>query len=289
MWPTKKNTRRALLRCLLMLASSSSPTWAQNDDAGRTVTAVRLAPGESITLDGSLSHPAWARAPVWSRFVEKDPRNGAEPPQETRVQVLFDARALYVGVTALDSNVALIRDLPVRYDQVNRTQDFVVVYIDAIGTKRSAQFFRVNAAGSLADGIHTAADDSEDFAPDFDWDAAVQRTAEGWTAVLRLPFASLRYAARAEQSWRMMVARRLPRDDFHLVASVPIPRDVPSFIHTLQPLAGVTLPQSPQFLTLRPSLTLRSTRSSQRHSLIRRGPTARWRGSRACRRWPLRR
>ena len=268
MLPIKKNTTGAFLRCCLMLATSLAllgpargQTQTQGDDAARTITAVRLAPGESILLDGSLAHPAWARAPVWQRFIEKDPRNGAEPPQETRVQVLFDERALYVGVTALDSRVALIRDLPVRYDQVNRTQDFVVVYLDAIGTKRAAQFFRVNAAGSMADGIHTAADDSEDFSPDFDWDAAVQRTPQGWTAVLRLPFASLRYADGAQQSWRMMVARRLPRDDFHLLASVPIPRDVPSFIHNLQPLAGVTLPQSAQFLTLRPSLTLRQSHS----------------------------
>ena len=259
----KNKTCRVRRWGVLILTSLAllGPVRAQTDDAARTITAVRLAPGESITLDGSLSHPAWARAPVWQRFIEKDPRNGAEPPQETRVQVLFDERALYVGVTALDSRAALIRDLPVRYDQVNRTQDFVVVYLDAIGTKRSAQFFRVNAAGSMADGIHNAADDSEDFSPDFDWDAAVARTPQGWTAVLRLPFASLRYADGAQQHWRIMVARRLPREDFHLLASVPIPRDVPSFIHNLQPLAGVTLPPSAQFLTLRPSLTLRQSHS----------------------------
>ena len=264
MQQTMKHKNGSLQRWLVAAMAGLAllnPAWAQNDDAARTVTAVGLLPGESIVLDGSLAHPAWARAPVWSRFIEKDPRNGAEPPQETRVQVLFDERALYVGVTALDTHTALIRDLPVRYDQVNRTQDFVVVYIDAIGTKRSAQFFRVNAAGSMGDGIHTAADDSEDFSPDFDWDSAVQRTAQGWTAVLRLPFASLRYADGAQQAWRMMVARRLPRDDFHLIASVPIARDVPSFIHNLQPLAGVSLPASQQFLTLRPSLTLRKTRS----------------------------
>lgn len=264
MLPTAKKNQGALRRCgLLMVACLAllGPVQAQSDDAARTISAGRLAAGEAITLDGSLSHPAWARAPVWQRFIEKDPRNGAEPPQQTRVQVLFGERALYVGVTALDDKPTLIRDLPVRYDQVNRTQDFVVVYIDAIGTKRSAQFFRVNAAGSMADGIHTASDDSEDFSPDFDWDAAVQRTPQGWTAVLRLPFASLRYADGAQQAWRMMVARRLPRDDFHLLASVPIPRDVPSFIHNLQPLAGVTLPQSQHFLTLRPSLTLRQTQN----------------------------
>lgn len=241
----------------LLLALLSCPFVFAQRDADMAVQAVRLQPGESIALDGSLSHPAWQRAPGWSGFVEKDPVNGAVPPLATKIQVLFDDRALYVGVTALDSDPASIRDQPVRLDQVNRTQDFVAVYIDAIGSRRSAQFFRVSAAGSRADGLHTAADDSEDFAPDFDWDAAVQRNAQGWTAVLRLPFASLRFAEGREQNWRIMVARRIPRQQFHLVASVPIPRETASFIDTMQPLRGIELPQRHHFLTLRPSLTLR--------------------------------
>jgi Domain of unknown function (DUF5916) len=233
---------------------------------GDAVTAVRLAAGERLVLDGTLSHPAWQRAPVHAGFVEKDPVNGAVPSQATRVQVLFDDQALYVGITALDSQPARIRDEIVRTDNVNRTQDFVVVYIDAIGQRSSAQFFRVNAAGSTADGMHTAADDNEDFAPDFDWDAATARTPEGWTAVLRLPFASLRFAIdkdkAGKQDWRFMVGRRLPRDQFHLFTSTPIPRDASSFIATMQPLLGVELPVQHSFLSLRPSVTVRSSRAN---------------------------
>ena len=44
-----------------------------------------------------------------------------------------------------------------------------------------------------------------------------------WTAVLRIPFASLRFAE-GRQDWRIMVARRLPREQFHLITSVPVPR-----------------------------------------------------------------
>ncbi len=249
--------RIALLALLLCCAL---PLRAQDADSMR---AVRLAPGETIALDGTLSHPAWQRAPVFERFVENAPVNGAPPPQATSVQLLFDERALYVGVTAFDTAPERIRDVLVRADGVNRTQDFVVVYIDAIGSRQSAQFFRVNAAGSTADGLHTAADDSEDFSPDFDWDAAVSRSAAGWTAVFRLPFASLRFAD-GQNDWRIMVARRLPREQFHLLTSVPMPRGVPSFIDRLQPLLGVALPADHQFLIVRPSLTLRSTRDDGR-------------------------
>jgi Domain of unknown function (DUF5916) len=229
--------------------------------AGDRITAVRLLPNEKLALDGTLSHPAWQRAPVHSGFVEKDPVFGTTPLQATRVQVLFDEAAIYVGVTALDNQPSLIRDVLVRPDNVIRTQDFVVVYLDAIGQRNSAQFFRVNAAGSMGDGMHTAADDNEDFAPDFDWDAATKRTPEGWTAVLRLPFSSLRFAP-GRQDWRILVARRLPREQFYLFTSAPIPRDAQSFIATMQPLVGLQLPQQQSFLTLRPSVTLRSSRVS---------------------------
>jgi hypothetical protein len=240
---------------LLLLLLLASPASAQQP--GSPMKAERLAPGESLKLDGRLDHAAWRRAPVYDAFVEKDPKLGAPPPQATRVQLLFDEQALYVGITALDTQPDLIIAPLVRHDQVMRTQDFVVVYVDPIGSKRAAQFFRVSAAGSQGDGMHTAADDSEDFAPDFDWDAAAHRTADGWTAVMRLPFASLRFSEDVSAPWRIMVARRLPREQFHLVTSVNMPREQPSFIDAMQPLEGVRLPERHHFLTLRPSVTVR--------------------------------
>ena len=247
-------SRPLVLLCLLALACAAGPAGAE---LGSAMRAERLQPGERIRLDGALDHPAWQRAPVYDSFVEKAPTLGATPPQATRVQLLVDEQALYVGITALDTRPELMRAPLVRYDQINRTQDFVVVYLDPIGSRRAAQFFRVNAAGSLADGMHTAADDSEAFAPDFDWDAATRRTPEGWTAVLRLPFAALRFSEDPAATWRVMVARRLPREQFHMATSVLIPREAASFIDTMQPLDNVRLPERHRFLTLRPSLTLR--------------------------------
>ncbi len=283
-----RTTTLSLLLNTVLFAAFAEPAPAPPtvDDARDTVHAVRLLPGERIVLDGTLNHPAWQRAPAHRSFTAKDPVYGVAPPQRTEFRVLFDEQALYVGVVAHDDAPQHIRDPIVRSDQVRRTQDFIAVYIDAIGSKRSAQFFRINAAGSTADGLHTAADDNEDFSPDFDWDAAVSRVARlpedphsgphpgphpgphenadrqrGWTAVFRLPFASLRFAPGAHD-WRILVGRRLPREQFHLMTSAPIPRDVPSFIHTMQPLAGVAIPQDSQFFTARPSVTLRRERAS---------------------------
>lgn len=225
--------------------------------AASAFTAAPLGPGERLTLDGRLDHPAWQRAPVFDQFVGKDPLTGGPPHQATEVRVLFDADALYVGVRCRDTAPERIRDPLVAADGVNRTQDFVVVYLDATGHRRAAQFFRINAAGSMGDGMHTAADDEEDFTPDFDWDGAAHRDPQGWTAVLRIPFNTLRYTRASAGPWRMMVARRLPREHYHLDTSVLIPLDAPSFISTMQPLQGLQLPAARQFLTLRPGLTWR--------------------------------
>lgn len=231
-------------------------------EPGAPIAAARLAAGEAIRLDGSLDHPAWQRAPVHDGFVQKLPEVGEPPRHATEVRILFDEVAVYVGVRAHDPDPSQIRAPLVRHDRVNRTQDFVVVYFDAIGSRQSAQFFRVNAAGSTGDGMHTAADDSEDFAPDFDFDAAVRRDAGGYTAVFRIPFASLRFSGDGPPAWRVMVARRVPRDQFYMYTSVLVPRDAPNFIAALQPLQGVELPQRHQFLVLRPSFTARHLRSA---------------------------
>lgn len=225
--------------------------------------AVRLRADEHIVIDGTLSHPAWKRAPVYDHFVENEPRRDTVPRYATRVQVLFDETAVYVGVTALDDHPEEIQAPLVRHDGVIRTQDLVVVYLDAIGKRQSAQFFRVNAAGSTGDGMHTAADDDEDFSPDFDFDAASARNEHGYTSVLRIPFASLRFSSDRRARWRIMVGRRVPRDQNYMWVSVSVPTDAPAWISAMQPLQGIELPQLRGFLTVRPSITARHTSDSE--------------------------
>jgi hypothetical protein len=262
----------------LALATAAAATWtftasaanAQNADAPAVapVTAVKLAPGEVIRMDGSLSDPVWRRAPAHKQFTQREPNYGQPTPYETWLQVAYDDRYVYVGVTALDPQPELIRDPPVRHDLVLRTQDHVIVYIDPIGKKQSAQFFRISASGSTGDGMQTASDDSEDFSPDFDFDAKTQRNERGYTFVLRIPFASLRYTHDQSRPWRIMAARRVPRDQFYWMPSVPIPLDSPNILVNMQELRGIEVPKDSNFVTLRPSITLSRTRAQDAPSPV---------------------
>jgi len=229
------------------------------------VVAVKLAPGETVRMDGALTDAVWQRAPIHKEFVQREPNYGQPTPYETWMQVAFDDRYVYVAVTSLDPKPEEIRAVPVRHDLVLRTQDHVVIYIDPLGKKQSAQWFRIAASGSTADGMQTAADDSEDFAPDFDFDAAAHRNEHGWTALLRVPFASLRYTSEmmkeGNHSWRIMVARRVPRDQFYWIPSAAIPLDSPNVLVNMQELRGIELPQDANFLTIRPSFTMSHSRT----------------------------
>lgn len=222
--------------------------------------AVRMGSGENIVLDGKLSAPVWQRAPIFSAFVEKSPKLGGKPEQETWAQVIFDEHAIYVGITAFDTEANLIAAPLVRRDGIEETSDFVDVYIDSLGMHQSAQFFRVNAAGSKSDGIYTANDDNEDLAPDFDFATATARHPNGYTMVVKIPFSSLRFISGGNNGWRMMIVRNLPHQNFATYTSVLIAHDAPSLIASMPLLHGIEIPQQSHFLTLRPSMTLRHQR-----------------------------
>ena len=142
--------KRCLTGVLALLASAASCAQTLAQTAASPIVIAKLNANEVILLDGSLSHPAWQRAAAYDNFIEREPKNGAVPKQRTTVRALSDERALYFGIEAFDTEPEKIRAPMVRHDGVNRTQDFVVVYVDAVGARKAAQFFRVSASGSTA-------------------------------------------------------------------------------------------------------------------------------------------
>lgn len=274
-----------LLRCavvaslLIFLA-----TWALAQPR-----AVSLDADERLSLDGRLDEAAWQRAPLHDSFVQFLPLDRQPPPAgyRTTLQVVAEPNALVIGIRAYDPAPEQIRAPLTRRDQVKRDQDFVAVLIDAVGDRRAAQFVRVNAAGVLADGLYIAAGDSEDFAPDFDVDAAVAQHADGYSVELRLPFIALRYPHHGGAPWRLMVTRSVPRASSTLLLSAPLTKDGLSFIAELQVIEGLEAvaerARHQSLLMLRPELTLRATRErmpgqrTQRDESVALGAELKWR------------
>lgn len=248
--------------------------------------ALTLPAAERIQLDGRLDEAAWARAPVHEAFLQYRPADRQPPPADyrTTLQVIVEADALVIGIRAFDPRPVEIRAPLVRRDQVLRDQDFVAVILDAVGDRRSAQFVRVNAAGVQADGMYIADGDVEDFAPDFEFDAAAARLADGYSVEVRLPFIALRYPLRGGLPWRLMVVRSVPRESGTLWVSAPLTQDALSFIAELQVIDGLAeigaRVHGHSHLAIVPEITLRQTRpgdNGQRQTQAAVGAEIKWR------------
>ncbi|MCA1664736.1 MAG: carbohydrate binding family 9 domain-containing protein, partial [Myxococcales bacterium] len=150
--------------------------------------AVRVS--EPPTLDGKLDDAAWRAAPVMDSFVQKFPNEGTSPSEETTIRVIYDREAIWIGVDCRQKSAPIVarltrRDRPIEADSIT-------IDLDSRRSGANAFEFGVNAAGVLSDSIRfNDTDSSTDW--DENWDARVARTADGWSAELRIPLRILRF------------------------------------------------------------------------------------------------
>ncbi len=252
-----------------MAAACWAATGSSSACAAAGITALRLQAADAdaaLQINGRLDEAAWLRAPIFDQFMQFQPHDQQAARWRTTVQVLVTEDALVFGIRAYDPAPDLIRAPLSRRDKVKRDQDFVGVVLDPVGQRRSAQFARISAAGVVADGLFSADDDSEDFAPDFDLQAAAQLLPDGYSVELRWPLAALRFPYADGSPWRVMVTRSTPRESSRLDVSAPLTKESLNFIAELQPLAGlgdlVEQVRERSFLNIRPELTARKQRES---------------------------
>ena len=62
--------------------------------------------GTPPTIDGRLDDEVWTGSEAATNFVQRDPDNGKPMTEETRVQVAYDSRYLYIAVTCIDTSPA---------------------------------------------------------------------------------------------------------------------------------------------------------------------------------------
>jgi hypothetical protein len=226
--------------------------------AAEAIEAARIAAGERVTLDGKLDEAVWARAQKVDRFWEIFPNAETEPKVRTEVWYAHDGHALHVAVRAFDPDPAQLRAPFARRDNVLRDQDMIVLFVDPVGNRKFAHFFRFNPRGSMGDGLYNEDTGSEDFSPDFEWEVATGRFEGGWTAELRIPFSALRYGDPPSKVWSTMVFRNWPRDQLYRISTSKLPREQNCFICLNDPLTGLGDLPSTRHLAVTPNATVRS-------------------------------
>jgi hypothetical protein len=155
-------------------------------------------------IDGKLDDPAWAAAPLTSAFTQKFPNEGAPPSESTTLRVLYDEDAIYFAFDCPQKGSPVVEHLS-RRDRLVEA-DRVEIDLGTRHDRKSAFQFTVNAGGVLTDAVLF---NDTDWSGDWDenWDAAVARTAAGWSAEIRIPLRILRFSSAPVQSWDLQARR----------------------------------------------------------------------------------
>ncbi|MEI6739025.1 MAG: DUF5916 domain-containing protein [Gemmatimonadaceae bacterium] len=227
--------RQALRAALLFLALAAGPHTLSAQAApaaDRHVRAVRTT--TPIVVDGHLTEAAWATATPANGFTQTEPRTGAPATEATEVRVLFDADALYIGAVLHDPDAARIVLNDIRKDFKEEDQDDFEVLLDTFHDRRNGYVFLTNSAGARAD--RQVANEGREINTSWDgvWTVKTQKTTDGWTLEMAIPFKSLRYQLGDTEGWGINFARRI-RHRNEVTYWAPIPR---SFTITRASLAG---------------------------------------------------
>jgi hypothetical protein len=202
--------RAPLISVFVAIGSLASPAAARQPDRARSDTPIARAQRTTgtIHIDGRLDEPDWAQAPAIGPLTQREPVEGRDATEPTDVRILFDEQAIYVGIVCAESHPGGIVSTQLTRDANLDVDDLVTVVLDPFFDHRNGFFFQVNPAGARSDG--QISNNAQSLTREWDgiWDAAVTRTADGWTAELSIPFKTLRF--RPDQTvWGLNVERQI--------------------------------------------------------------------------------
>ena len=188
--------------CAVSAASFARP-------AVQTATAIKIK--EPIAVDGALNESSWGLAPELGEFIQFEPARGALATLKTVIKVLYDEKAVYIGVLCYDPEPDRIAARVAKRDADLREDDAVVVCLDTFFDRRNCYFFMTNLLGTQFDGRFVENGITQDATWDGIWKSAARKTDFGWSAEIAVELRSLKYEPGANKSWGFNVGRVVPR------------------------------------------------------------------------------
>jgi hypothetical protein len=210
--------RGIVVGCVLT-ALSVVPATAQQPDSPipgrRVVRAERLAPGESVTLDGALDEAVWKRAVSAGEFVQQDPVLGSEPTERTEVRFAFNQDHLYMGVICFDSEPDRLQGNTSKRDEFLSADDRFMWTMDTFLNQQTGYFFEMNPAGLMADAL-MGPGGTNNREWDGIWNARVRQSEIGWVIEVDIPFRSIAFDPNAP-AWGVNFQRTVRRKQEELL------------------------------------------------------------------------
>ncbi|MEQ6166469.1 MULTISPECIES: DUF5916 domain-containing protein [unclassified Ekhidna] len=190
-----------------------------------------------IVLDGKLDDDAWDKVEWGGDFVGHRPDFNVEPYQQTKFKILYDAKFLYVGIRALDTEPEQIVKRMSRRDGFDG--DFVEINIDSYNDKRTAFSFTASVSGVKGDEYVSNNGNNWDSTWDPIWYLRTSVDDEGWVAEFKIPLSQLRFANKENHTWGIQFTRRIFRKEERSTWQAVDP-NAPGWVHLFGELNGIT-------------------------------------------------
>jgi hypothetical protein len=219
-----RSTARTRLVFAISLAGTSSawqPSLAQSLDAAeaamtaiagsseKSVSITRAA--EAPTLDGVLDPAEWAQAAVVEDLHEIQPNEYAAPSERTRVYLMYDDDALYIGARLFDDQPDKILARVLRQGDDIMIDDWFSVVIDPFHDRRSGYRFQTNPNGLRQEALFQNVSD-EQWNWEGIWYSAAKIDDKGWVAEMAIPFKTLSFDP-SNDTWGINFRRSVARRD----------------------------------------------------------------------------
>ena len=258
-----------LLSVLLCLPHLFEPPATYIGRAGQL--EVRI-PRQEVewSVDGKLDESAWTQAALLTGFSQFSPTDDVPAADSTQVLVWYAPTAIHFGIRAFEAHGAVHATLADR-DRIS-SDDHVQILLSTFNDGRQAVVFAVNPLGVQSDGalVETGATsgngfnnavvkrEAADLSPDYVYESKGRLTEYGYEIEVSIPFKSLRFQPKREQSWGINIVRLVQhsgRED----SWTPAKRARASFLAQSGRLVGLTDLRRGVVLDFTPSVTSRTT------------------------------
>lgn len=162
---------------------------------------------EKIDFDGKLIEPVWIAAPVINNFTQRELDFGKPSTELTKVAIIYDDLALYIGVWCYQKQETLVAKFMQRGFEFDTEDNFEAI-ISPFNDKRNGYLFVINPNAARADAL-VSGQESSNINWNGVWDAKTSITSEGWFAEIRIPFNSLQFKKQAIHNWAINFERNI--------------------------------------------------------------------------------
>ena len=170
-----------------------------------------------VTVDGVLTEPVWDTCETITGFTQRELSEGDPATENTEVRILFDESNLYIGVICHDNDPDGILHRDMNWDSGFSGDDHITVVLDTYNDRRNGFMFSVNPNGAQYDATFNGGSEFEiskksvNSSWDGIWYASSRITDTGWSCEIMLPFKTLRFPSRENQTWGINFMRRIRR------------------------------------------------------------------------------